>query len=56
MKRFMRMLIEQKDFRKDVWIFATIIMLIGFVYPWIAKGGTIIVPMIVKYYEWVSNF
>ena len=42
--------------RKDVAMLMTAAVILGFAYPWIAKGVEIVLPVIVKYYDWVSKF
>lgn len=54
-KKFKRMLVETKDFRELIMAMTIAVMLIGFVYPWIAKAFDYIWPYLVGYYSWVGS-
>jgi hypothetical protein len=37
----------------SAWVIVA--MILGFIYPWIAKAVQYVLPAIEKYYEWVSK-
>jgi len=53
MKRLKRWWIEAGH-EMSHWVI--VLMIIGFIYPWLAKGVEMVYPFIVKYYDWVSKF